>query len=519
MRAGEAPTDVPSRAHVERCVATAAEGTLGGLLAAAVRQRAGERLLNRAPSNQSAYSTRPLDALGPPVDDHAVPSLAVRSAHPVMARWREPPDGGWSRSRGGPDDSWKENGREPVGVARLDEDGGTFEWADDIVDWLPLLREVPRHHVAPISAWNQDVLELVAQHLDPGTLIQLRRVSKRFRDGFNDYATWATNRIRAELVSKIRRRRELKRVSDSGALRKELVASIDRLRRELLVALQSDQYLAVAARDPELFDLLYRVVIPGKLASRLYSAEEQIAYLQIRLAQIWWDPAGAFPQGIDAPELVALSAKRRQRAAFRIANRLAAEPGSPRKRLPYYYHRTKPATISLILSSGRVIVTDSSAAGRGAYVSTNADAVYGPVGVAFDMRALHTMDLSVSTDNNKRFTGETSGRGSFRAMASPISLRHAVYVMWDEGARSDLGALRSTSPVPLVRMVDMQLERVLIEELVGRIEPRHWTRRWHKGALFIDKVVSMAQSAKEETADTRQGAADSEWEDDGYKSD
>jgi hypothetical protein len=76
-------------------------------------------------------------------------------------------------------------------------------------------------------------------------------------------------------------------------------------------------------------------------------------------------------------------------------------------------------------------------------------------------------------------------------MASPISLRNAVYVMWDQGACNKRGALGSASRLPLVR-------RVLIEELVERIEPRHWTRRWHKGALFIDRVVSMPQAAKDE---------------------
>lgn len=378
---------------------------------------------------------------------------------------------------------------------------------------------------------------------------------------------------------------------------------------ELNRLMQDEQVYARVAADRDLFArLFHRVKAPAippgyrfssdpqvdraKRGQEIHSVYDQLHYILNR--------TGSGPQGLanrqgwrqqigteTLSEMTAATAREVQLDA--LAKLILLFHGE-QVRMPVYTHRFGPMrpniervgfdrycqdaanNMNSLLSSSdpigaNVRVTDADR-GAGAYVSTDSDNFYGPHGVAFDPRDLHTLPLSIrSLDNKHEVSSERTKdkRHQFRALGQPIPLteggqrRYAEIFVGTEQYHLPLLAqtlrprdftrgvlsnsreeiLRATlrrlagrpgaelpAPPQLLTSPDHEqpksnehvyLMRELVQELNGLYEPHAWTTLWRDNEITrmehgLQEALAKMAARTAAKADVQEDS-NSDWDD------
>lgn len=383
----------------------------------------------------------------------------------------------------------------------------------------------------------------------------------------------------------------------------------DEATAEIKRLMQHEEVYAHVAADPTLFArLFHRVKAPAippgyrfssdpqvdraKRGQEIHSVYDQLHYILNR--------TGSGPQGLanrqgwrqqigteTLSEMTAATAREVQLDA--LAKLILLFHGE-QVRMPVYTHRFGPMrpniervgfdrycqdaanNMNSLLSSSdpigaNVRVTDADR-GAGAYVSTDSDNFYGPHGVAFDPRDLHTLPLSIrSLDNKHEVSSERTKdkRHQFRALGQPIPLteggqrRYAEIFVGTEQYHLPLLAqtlrprdftrgvlsnsreeiLRATlrrlagrpgaelpAPPQLLTSPDHEqpksnehvyLMRELVQELNGLYEPHAWTTLWRDNEITrmehgLQEALAKMAARTAAKADVQEDS-NSDWDD------
>lgn len=193
--------------------------------------------------------------------------------------------------------------------------------------------------------------------------------------------------------------------------------------------------------------------------------------------------------------------------AQRNLDRLAS--GLPVK-IPVYYHATKTMDVAKKILQGSILAMDAKE-GKGTYISSEIEPIYGDFIFAIAREDVETRDLSLDSNVNKSkvWPESNSGRAVWRALKDNLPMlsgrtSNAAYLIlknsdYREEAEQFITTLNLDTPLEILSYEEALVEHKIISDLQGVYETKQWSQHWQASAAAIDKFI---MSAKQRSAAT-----------------
>lgn len=159
-----------------------------------------------------------------------------------------------------------------------------------------------------------------------------------------------------------------------------------------------------------------------------------------------------------------------------------------RVKTPSFYHGTK-TTSALVDILKSAIWSQEAAYGKGAYLSSRMEEEYGPYFISFDLLDLASEKLAPDNQAN-RSRIQTATNSIWRAFRENVSTQDNRVVFVVAPSKEAADTLREVlvkenlGHIEVRTYQEVELERNLIEELRGLIEPKEWRSEWGDKNLF-----------------------------------
>ncbi len=183
--------------------------------------------------------------------------------------------------------------------------------------------------------------------------------------------------------------------------------------------------------------------------------------------------------------------------AQRNLDRLAS--GLPVK-IPVYYHATKTIDVAKKILQGSIL-SQPAKEGKGAYISSEIEPMYGDFIFAIAREAVEIRELSSDSNvnRNKLWHESNSGRAVWRALKDDLPMlsgrtSNAAYVILKNSDHREeverfIGTLNLDTPLEAVSYDEALVEHKIISDLQGVYETKQWSQYWQVSAAAIDKFI------------------------------